>query len=82
MHKPEEWRSSVATLAARIDVERAELRALKDRVQQMEEDAGFPKKAAAEGGRSAEGGRWAGDGRLAGLPKAAVVPAPTSLFGE
>ena len=75
-YKPEEWRSSVATLAARIDVERAELRALKDRVQQMEEDAGFPKKAAAEDGRSA------GDGRLAGLPKASVVPAPTSLFGE
>jgi len=68
-YKPEGWRLSFATLSARIDKEHAELRALKDLVQQME-------KAAAEGGRSAEGGR------LAGLPKASVVPAPTSLFGE
>ena len=77
-YKPEEWRSSVATLAARIDVERAELRALKDRVQQMEQDAGFPKKAAAEDGRSAAGGRSVVDDRSAGDERLA----PASLFGE
>lgn len=77
-YKPEEWRSSVATLAARIDVERAELRALKDRVQQMEQDAGFPKKAAAEDGRSAADGRSAVDGRSARDERLA----PASLFGE
>ena len=64
--KKEEWRLGVATLAARIDVERAELRALKDRVRQMEEAMGLSKTDMAEDARAAEDAR----------------PAPTSLFGE
>jgi hypothetical protein len=44
-------------LAARIDVERAELRALKDRVRQMEEDMGFSKTDTTEDARAAEDAR-------------------------
>jgi hypothetical protein len=56
-YKQEEWRTSHATLAARIDVGRAELRALSDRVKQLEEELGFPKKGAAEDARTAEDAR-------------------------
>jgi hypothetical protein len=56
-YKQEEWRTSHATLAARIDVERAELRALKDRVRQMEEAMGFSKTDMAEDARAAEDAR-------------------------
>lgn len=56
-YKQEEWRTSHATLAARIDVERAELRALKDRVRQMEEAMDFSKTGTAEDARPSEDAR-------------------------
>jgi len=64
-YKQEEWRTSHATLAARIDVGRAELRALSDRVKQLEEELGFPKKSVAEDARMAEDARTAEDARPA-----------------
>ena len=66
-----ELASRIATLAARIEVGRAEMRTVKDRLKELERDLGFPRNTAAEDGRPAEDGRAAEDAR----------PAP-SRFGE
>lgn len=66
-----ELASRIATLAARIEVGRAEMRTVKDRLKELERDLGFPRNTAAEDGRPAEDDRAAEDAR----------PAP-SRFGE